>query len=397
MLDGLRILVIVFSYFGLAFGRFPGLRMNRTTIALSGVAILITLGTLSAAEVWSAINGETILFLLGMMIVNTHLSYAGFFQFALQRIIQWVNSPFTLLVMLTFSSGFLSMLFLNDTIALIFTPLTLLLTQQLKLNPIPYLFTVAAATNIGSVATINGNPQNLIIGSISDISYLDFALALTPVAIFGLIIQILWLIILYPEARSLSPLPSPPPLKYRLHKPLLFKTLIVNFAILIGLIIGLPLAETAFVGGAVLLITRRLKPERILREIDWNLLVLFSGLFILTEASQELNLFTPFTHLVETPSGLVTLSTVLSNIISNVPTVLLLQTLIPQDDQQSWLLLAASSTLAGNLTLFGAMANLIVVEVASKRGYQLGIWQHLRFGFPLTLVTLIFSYFWLKG
>ncbi len=397
MLDGLRILVIVFSYFGLAFGRFPGLRMNRTTIALSGVAILITLGTLSAAEVWSAINGETILFLLGMMIVNTHLSYAGFFQFALQRIIQWVNSPFTLLVMLTFSSGFLSMLFLNDTIALIFTPLTLLLTQQLKLNPIPYLLTVAAATNIGSVATINGNPQNLIIGSISDISYLDFALALTPVAIFGLIIQILWLIILYPEARSLSPLPSPPPLKYRLHKPLLFKTLIVNFAILIGLIIGLPLAETAFVGGAVLLITRRLKPERILREIDWNLLVLFSGLFILTEASQELNLFTPFTHLVETPSGLVTLSTVLSNIISNVPTVLLLQTLIPQDDQQSWLLLAASSTLAGNLTLFGAMANLIVVEVASKRGYQLGIWQHLRFGFPLTLVTLIFSYFWLKG
>ncbi len=397
MLDGLRILVIVFSYFGLAFGRFPGLRMNRTTIALSGVAILITLGTLSAAEVWSAINGETILFLLGMMIVNTHLSYAGFFQFALQRIIQWVNSPFTLLVMLTFSSGVLSMLFLNDTIALIFTPLTLLLTQQLKLNPIPYLLTVAAATNIGSVATINGNPQNLIIGSISDISYLDFALALTPVAIFGLIIQILWLIILYPEARSLSPLPSPPPLKYRLHKPLLFKTLIVNFAILIGLIIGLPLAETAFVGGAVLLITRRLKPERILREIDWNLLVLFSGLFILTEASQELNLFTPFTHLVETPSGLVTLSTVLSNIISNVPTVLLLQTLIPQDDQQSWLLLAASSTLAGNLTLFGAMANLIVVEVASKRGYQLGIWQHLRFGFPLTLVTLIFSYFWLKG
>lgn len=397
MLDGLRILVIVFSYFGLAFGRFPGLRMNRTTIALSGVAILITLGTLSAAEVWSAINGETILFLLGMMIVNTHLSYAGFFQFALQRIIQWVNSPFTLLVMLTFSSGVLSMLFLNDTIALVFTPLTLLLTQQLKLNPIPYLFTVAAATNIGSVATINGNPQNLIIGSISDISYLNFALALTPVAVFGLIIQILWLIILYPEARSLSPLPSPPPLKYRLHKPLLFKTLIVNFAILIGLIIGLPLAETAFVGGAVLLITRRLKPERILREIDWNLLVLFSGLFILTEASQELNLFTPFTHLVETPSGLVTLSTVLSNIISNVPTVLLLQTLIPQNDQQSWLLLAASSTLAGNLTLFGAMANLIVVEVASKRGYQLGIWQHLRFGFPLTLVTLIFSYFWLKG
>lgn len=100
--------------------------------------------------------------------------------------------------------------------------------------------------------------------------------------------------------------------------------------------------------------------------------------------------------MVETSLGLVTLSTILSNIISNVPTVLLLQTLIPQHDQQSWLFLATSSTLAGNLTLFGAMANLIVVEVASKRGYHLGVWQHLRFGFPLTVVTLIFSYIWLN-
>lgn len=308
MLDGLKIFVIALTYFGLAVGRFPGLRMNRTTIAIAGVAILVTLETLSASELWSAINGETILFLFGMMIVNAHLAYAGFFQFAIHRIIKYVNSPFSLLVMLTLSSGVLSMLFLNDTIAIVFTPLTLLITEQLKLNPIPYLLTVAAATNMGSVATINGNPQNLIIGSISNISYLDFALALTPVAMFGLIIQILWLCWLYPEARSLSPLPSPPPLKYRLYKPLLYKTLAVNFAILIGLIIGLPLAETAFVGGAILLITRRLKPQRILTEIDGNLLVLFSGLFILTEASQKLNLFDPFTHLVETPLGLPGLS-----------------------------------------------------------------------------------------
>jgi len=397
MLDGLRIFIIALTYFGLALGRFPGLRMNRTTIAIAGIAILVTLGTLSASELWSAINGETILFLLGIMIVNAHLAYGGFFQFVIHRIIKYVNSPFSLLVMLTLSSGVLSMLFLNDTIAIVFTPLTLLITEQLKLNPIPYLLTVAAATNMGSVATINGNPQNLIIGSISNISYLDFALALTPVAMFGLVIQILWLCWLYPEARSLSPLPSPPPLKYRLYKPLLYKTLAVNFAILIGLMIGLPLAETAFVGGAILLITRRLKPQRILTEIDWNLLVLFSGLFILTEASQKLNLFDPFTHLVETPLGLVAFSTILSNIISNVPTVLLLQTLISLNDQQSWLLLAASSTLAGNLTLFGAMANLIVVEVASKRGYQLGGWQHLCFGLPLTLITVIFSFFWLKG
>ena len=151
-----------------------------------------------------------------------------------------------------------------------------------------------------------------------------------------------------------------------------------------------------FLAAAVLLITRRIKPQRVLQQVDWNLLVMFSGLFVLTRCTQELNLLSQFTGWVDSALGLVGVTTVLSNLISNVPAVLLLQPLIRPDDTQSWLLLAASSTLAGNLTLFGSVANLIVAEAADRLGYPLSFWDHLRFGLPLTLVTIGLAFVWLR-
>jgi len=143
-----------------------------------------------------------------------------------------------------------------------------------------------------------------------------------------------------------------------------------------------------------LLITRRVKPQRILQKVDWNLLVMFSGLFILTRVTQKLNLLQPFTHAVNSAGSFLGVTVVLSNLISNVPAVLLLHPLIPQGDTKYWLLLAAGSTLAGNLTLFGSVANLIVVEAAADLGYKLTFWEHLRFGVPVTLSTLLLTYLW---
>lgn len=204
-----RYLLLGLTYLGLALGQFPGLRMNRATIALVGAAFLIALGVLNLREAWEAIDANTIVFLLSMMVINANLSYSGFFQLALSSLIRLTSSPFGLLVVLTFGSGILSAFFLNDTIALIFTPLTLSLTQALKLNPIPYLLAIAGATNSGSVATISGNPQNILIGSFSQIGYLDFAKALTPVALVGLVVQIGLLWLLYPEVRLLKASPNP--------------------------------------------------------------------------------------------------------------------------------------------------------------------------------------------
>jgi Na+/H+ antiporter NhaD/arsenite permease-like protein len=359
--------VLGVTYLGLALGYIPGLRMNRATIALVGSAFLIALGALNLQEAWQAIDANTILFLLSMMVVNANLAYAGFFRRALSVLLSLTRSPLGLLIALTFGSGLLSALFLNDTIALIFTSLTLSLTQALGLNPIPYLLAVAGSTNIGSVATLSGNPQNILIGSFSNINYLDFLKALTPVAIIGLVIQIGLLWLLYPDVRSTAASQILPNSNQRIFKPLFNKTLVITTGLLIAFVVGLPLAESTLVAASLLLITRRVKPQRILNKVDWNLLVMFSGLFILTKITQKLNLLQPFAHFVNSAASLLGVTVVLSNLISNVPAVLLLQPLISQSDTQSWLLLAAGSTLAGNLTLFGSVANLIVVEAARVR------------------------------
>lgn len=251
------------------------------------------------------------------------------------------RSPLGLLIALTFGSGILSAVFLNDTIALIFTPLTLSLTQALSLNPIPYLLAIAGATNIGSVCTLSGNPQNILIGSFSGIPYLDFLRALAPVALIGLAIQVGLLWLLYPDVRSTQPCQElSSNNKNRIFKPLFNKTLVITTGLLIAFAMGLPLAESALVAASLLLITRRIKPQRILQKVDWNLLVMFSGLFILTRVTQKLNLLQPFTHAVNTSASFLTVTVILSNLISNVPAVLLLHPLIPKDDTHYWLLLA---------------------------------------------------------
>ncbi|WP_430685031.1 anion transporter [Leptolyngbya sp. AN02str] len=369
--------------------------MNRATIAIAGSAAVLALGLLSLSEAWAAIDPTTIVFLFSTMVVNAYLSYSGFFQLALFYLTRLTTSPFGLLVTLTFGSGLLSAVFLNDTIAIVFTPLTIALAQSLKLNPIPYLLALAAATNLGSVATLTGNPQNILVGSFSGISYLFFAQVMSPIALVGLAIQLGLLWWMYPEVRSLQPQTYCPTFRWRIHRPLLRKTLVVSVAMLAAFIVGLPLAQSAYVAAALLLITRRIKPQRVLKDVDWGVLVLFAGLFILTRSLQNLNVLNGVANWANHPASLTLLVTGLSNLISNVPAVLLLQTFVAPDDTQSWMLLAAGSTLAGNLTLFGAVANLITAEAAAAQGYPLSFWTHLKFGVPLTVMVLAIAYGWI--
>ncbi|MFN6482498.1 MULTISPECIES: anion transporter [unclassified Nostoc] len=390
-----RYIIIALTYIGLGLGYLPGLRMNRASIALVGASLLMAFGVLDLKEAWQAIDYKTLIFLFGMMVISTNLAYAGFFQLTLDTVTHFTRSPLGLLIVLTFGSGILSAFFLNDTIALILTPLVLGLTQTLNLNPIPYLLALAGATNLGSVATLSGNPQNILIGSFSGISYLDFAKALTPIALVSLLIQIGLLWWLYPDVRSTKSCPSVTPVRYRIFKPLLTKSLLITGGLLIAFLIGIPPAQATLVAAGLLFITRRIKPQRVLNKVDWDLLVMFSGLFIVTAGVEKLGILNLFSGLVYNPLSILGITALLSNLVSNVPAVLLLQHLIPHPDTRTWLLLAAGSTLAGNLTLLGSVANLIVAEAVAKLGYQLSFWEHLRFGLPLTVVTLILAYFWI--
>lgn len=395
--------IIIITLAGIAIGSLPKLRMNRATIALVGATALIIVGALNLEGAYKAIDINTIILLFSMMILNINLRLSGFFKIITSKIVSFAKTPKQLLALIIFSSGLLSALFLNDTIVIMFTPLILDMTIALKRNPIPYLIALATSANVGSVATIVGNPQNMIIGIFSKISFADFALRLTPIALIGLII--IWLIIIgiYRKEFQKEKLITPVEEDYRVFRPLLIKSTIVLFIMLTAFNLGFPVSLSALGGAALLLITRRIKPERVFIEIDWSLLIFFSGLFIITHTINQyfissISSLESYSFTGNFISDFSIVSAILRNIISNVPAVLILSPAVIKipNPETIWLALAMSSAFAGNLTLIGSVANLIVAESAKKRGVKLEFYEYLKVGIPITFITLILGVLWLS-
>lgn len=400
----LYLAIIVVTLIGVAVGRYSWLRMNRATIALVGATALVGLGAISLDEAYAALDLNTLTLLLAMMIINVNLRLAGFFRWVSGWVVRWARSPRLLLALLVFASGLLSALFLNDTIVLMFTPLTLEIIAALKRNPLPYLIGLVAAANIGSAATITGNPQNMLIGLSSRIPFLTFTAYLAPVALAGLGIAWLVLVLVYRREFASGPFAERAHLPARRYRPLLRKSLIATGLMLIAFAAGAPIPLAAMSAAALLLITRRLKPARVFREIDWSLLVFFAGLFVVTGAIETTglsdHLFAAAAPVARSGVAALTgVAVVLSNLISNVPAVLLFRPLIPHfpKPQQAWLTLAMASTLAGNLTLLGSVANLIVAETAKAHRVNLSFREYLKSGAPITVATLVAGVAWLSA
>jgi len=395
--------IIVITLIGVAIGRYPWLRMNRATIALVGATALICAGAISLEHAYAALDMNTLVLLFSMMVVNVNLRLAGFFQLVTSYVVRRARSARQLLALIIFFAGVLSALFLNDTIVLMFTPLVIEITTTLRRNPIPYLIGLVTAANIGSAATIVGNPQNMIIGIASGLSFLRFTSRLLPVSLMGLAIAWVILVRLYPREFSGEPLPAPVQLQARTYRPLLIKGLISTGVMLTAFLAGAPIPLAALGAASLLLITRRLKPARVFKELDTALLVFFSGLFIVTGAIESAG-FTEAMFRVAQPiaergvAPLTGVAVVLSNLVSNVPAVLLFRPLIPgfPNPEQAWLTLAMATTFAGNLTLLGSVANLIVAETAKNHGIRLEFMEYLRAGVPITLCSLAVGVVWLS-
>jgi Na+/H+ antiporter NhaD/arsenite permease-like protein len=307
-----------------------------------------------------------------------------------------------LLVMVTLLTGVLSAFLVNDAICLVMAPIVVHVTRIINRNPIPYLIATATASNCGSVATITGNPQNMVIGALSGISYPAFSAALAPVALFGLVAVIVIVRIAYRGEFARTAQLEPQVSRGRMHRGQVLKAVIVCMALAIAFFAGVPVAKAALIGGAILLLTRSIKPQRIYREIDGPLLFMFAGLFVVV-AGAEKTLLTP--DLIASAKGLGLddiwrlsgFTAVLSNVMSNVPAVLALRPFIPglENPERAWLVVAMSSTLAGNFTLLGSVANLIVAEQAKKAGVPLSFSAFFKVGLPLTLITLLAGTAWL--
>jgi Na+/H+ antiporter NhaD/arsenite permease-like protein len=414
----LTLLCFTLTYAGLALGKIPGLRIDRAGIALVGAAFLLASGILTFNQAVSAVDFATIALLLGMMVVVAYLREASFFD----RVAGWalarVRRPIGLLAIVMGLSGLLSAFLVNDVVCVALTPLVVQLTRQLRLDPRPHLLGLALAANIGSTATLTGNPQNMIIGNLSHIPYLRFAARLAPVALLGLIVGYLVVAFLCRAAlrpRQADPLEemkrmaeagrngSAKPWR-RSQSALLVKSLIVTFATVALFFAGAPMENVAL-GAAAVLLLDHVNPHKIYLQLDWALLVMFAGLFVVVRAFQDqvvsLWHIEQWTVLNEHPIDLLSLvSAAVSNLVSNVPAVLLFEPVVkamtPALQETAWLALAMSSTLAGNLTVLGSVANLIVVESARRTGVNISFWDYIKVGVPVTILTLAIGIAWLQ-
>ncbi|HEX3862504.1 MAG TPA: anion transporter [Stellaceae bacterium] len=394
--------VFAATYVALGIGKLPFLRIDRAGIALVGGSLMLAIGGMNVAEVRDAIDFNTIALLLGMMIVVANLRLSGFFRLVNGWIVTRAGHPLQLLALVTVTAGVFSAFLLNDAICLVMTPLVIEIVRRLGRNPVPYLLALAMAANIGSAATITGNPQNILIGSFSQIPYETFAARLSPVAIVGLVLTIILVALSYREEFATRQTLSARPVPAHLHRPLAAKSVLVVLLMMAAFFAGQPPAKVALVAGGILLLTRVVRSEHVYREIDWPLLVMFAGLFVVV-AGFEKALLTP--DLVTRIGGwglgrmpvLGVATAALSNLVSNVPAVLVIKPFLAgaADPQRSWLVVAMASTFAGNLTVLGSVANLIVVQLARADGVAIGFWQYFRVGAPLTLLTILIGLCWL--
>jgi len=394
--------IFIGGYFVFALGKFPWMKIDRPGAAIIGAVLMVAFRIVGTQEALQSIDFATIVLLFSMMLIVGNLRLAGFFEHIAEWIVERLR-PHHLLPTVIFTTGLLSAFLVNDIVCLVMTPFVLHMARRLGLPPVHYLVAVATASNIGSVATITGNPQNMLIGSLSGISYTDFAAHLGPIAAAGLLLN--WAVVHWFGAKGVSdrvPVAEALSAPEFQNQPMRKKPIVVLMIVLIGFLVGVPPAMMAAIGAALLLITRSVEPRKVYEEIDWGLLVFFVGLFIIVAGAHRAGLTAT---LLEPVSSwdlhrlpiFVPVTAILSNLVSNVPAVMLLRAAVGNfpDPHAGWVALAMASTLAGNLTITGSIANIIVVERAASEGVVIGFREYFRVGLPVTIATLSFGTIWL--
>jgi Na+/H+ antiporter NhaD/arsenite permease-like protein len=399
-IETIALIIFVITYIGIIFTRLPKVNIDRPSAAFIGAVAMLAFSVVSFEEAVSFIDFNTIFLLLGMMIVVAALKFDGFFNLITEKTLQFANSRLKLLIGVVFISGIASAFLVNDAVVLIFTPIIISICQRVRINPLPYLIAEILSSNIGSVMTITGNPQNMLIGLNSGISYTDFLLKLMPISFIGMVLCIVVVRFIYKkEFKDSSPLIYTPTHNYNfkdMYSSIIVFGLVV-LAFFFGKLLGMSIAVIALAGASLIILFGKHKPEKLIKDVDWVLLLFFASLFIVVGAVQKVGLLDGILNigLEENFAGLISIhsiSLVLSQILSNVPyTVLMLPLMNVVDSETLWLALASASTLAGNATIIGAMANIIVIESADRFGVKIGFWEFFKSGIIITILTFIVS------
>jgi Na+/H+ antiporter NhaD/arsenite permease-like protein len=403
-------IILALTYAGVAFTRLPRVNIDRPSAALTGAVLMVLVGVLSFREAVESVDYNTLALLLGMMISVAVLDRTGFITFLAARVIALGTSPRRLLVAVILSTALLSAFLVNDVVVLLFTPVVIRACRLLGVNPVPYLVAEAMASNIGSTATIVGNPQNMLIGTTSGITFGRFFLHLVPVAAVSTVILITCVGLFYRREllRGFPPGALPQGgdsrLNLRAVAPAVSIVGLAVVAFFLSPLMGVSVPMIAMGAGAALLLFGGVRPAEVIRSVDWVLLLFFGGLFVVVGGARQagvldlaLDRVTPTADV----AGIVSIhlvSAVVSQVVSNVPlTVLLIPVIQGSGGHVLWLSLAAGATLAGNATLIGAVANIIVAEGAARQGVEIRFGEFFRLGLVVAVLSLGASMLILAG
>ncbi len=401
------VLVFGFVYLGMILGDLPFLQLDRTGIALLGAIALVGFGAVSPEAAAQSLHLPTLILLFAFMVLSAQMRLGGFYAWVTQKLASSPLSPPVLLGALIGVVAILAAVFSNDIVCLAVAPVLIDACRRRGLNPMPYLLALACAANVGSAATLIGNPQNMLIGATLRLSFSGYAAEALPPVLLGLLAtwgliavqtrgqwQAATLVADSIPARRAEDFPTFN--AWQTTKGLLVATTLLG----VFLFTDWPHEAAALIGAGVLLTSRQLHSRQMLGLVDWELLVLFTGLFVVNHALQETGLvaeavarFAAVGWPLEQPGLLFAATVLLSNLVSNVPAVMLL--LPTATHPLAGLILALASTLAGNLLLVGSIANLIVANAAAQRGLRLDWRAHARVGIPVTLATLAISAGWI--
>jgi len=391
------VIIFCITYLLISGRQLKVLPLNRPAAALLGTVLMVAFGVLTPEQAYRAVDYDTLVLLLGMMIISAYLCLAGFFDWASDWVLRRAKSPQALLGYLIVTSGILSSLLVNDIVCLMITPLVVAVMIRGKLPLQPFLLALAMSANLGSVATLVGNPQNMIIGHLSRMSFVRFSTAMVPIAAAGLAIQYAVLRLGFRKILSETVIQRPESRTYQLDRKLLTLTFSVLGAVFVGFVAGLNLSWTALAGGALLMVLARSDTHPVLKLVDWHLLVFFAALFIVVEGLGGTGLPDQIYQKVQGLFGTSATSQALnfswfsalgSNVFSNVPFVLVAGKWIGNfsNPDLMWKVMALATTFAGNLTIIGSVANIIVVESAREHT-EIGFWDYAKYGVPVTLLT----------
>jgi len=399
------LVIFLIVYAGMILGELPFLQIDRTGVALLGAIALVSFDALSLREAAEAVHLPTIILLFSFMVLSAQMRLGGFYDWVTRSLAALPLSPPLLLAAMMLAVAVLAAVFSNDIVCLAVAPVLIHACARRRLDPVPHLLALACAANIGSAWTLIGNPQNMLIGQTLELSFAGYsAEAALPVALglFATWIVIAWQTHGHWSERELSADGAPPQASRRamddgeapLDRWQTAKGLAIAGALIVVFVFtSLPREHMALTAAGLLLMSRRLHTTRTLGLVDWELLVLFMGLFVVNHALQQtglaLTLVKDFAALgfdLREPWALFAGTFVLSNVVSNVPAVMLL---LPFGGHPSaGTVLALVSTLAGNLLIVGSIANIIVVDAARRHGIRIDWRRHARVGVPVTLATL---------